>query len=55
MKKIFTLLILFSLYSCQDMDSNLTVLDNSNSEEITFIIELNTKENSKEEIEDLTQ
>ena len=55
MKKIFTLLILFSLYSCQDMDSNLTVLDNSDSEEITFIIELNTKENSKEEIEDFTQ
>ena len=55
MKKIFTLLILFSLYCCQDMDSNLTVLDNSNSEEITFIIELNTKENSKEEIEDFTQ
>ena len=55
MKKIFTLLILFSLYSCQDMDSNLTVLDNSDSKEITFIIELNTKENSKEEIEDFTQ
>ena len=55
MKKKFTLLILFSLYSCQDMDSNLTVLDNSDSEEITFIIELNTKENSKEEIEDITQ
>jgi len=55
MKKIFTLLILFSLYSCQDMDSNLTVLDNSDSEEITFIIELNTKENSKEEVEDFTQ
>ena len=55
MKKIFTLLILFSLYSCQDMDSNLTVLDISDSKEITFIIELNTKENSKEEIEDFTQ
>ena len=55
MKKIFTVLILFSLYSCQDMNSNLTVLDNSDSEEITFIIELNTKENSKEEIEDFTQ
>ena len=55
MKKIFTLLILFSLYSCQDMDSNLTVLDNSDSEEITFIIELNTKDISKEEIDDFTQ
>ena len=54
MKKIFTLLILFSLYSCQDMDSNLTVLDNSDSEELTFILELNTKNNSPEDVEEFT-
>ena len=55
MKKIFTLFIVFTIYSCQQLDKELIVLDNSDSEEITFIIELNTKENSKEEVEDFTQ
>lgn len=31
------------------------VLDNSNSEEITFILELNTKGNLKKEVEEFTQ
>ena len=55
MKKIFTLFIVFAIYSCQQSDKELIVLDNSDSDEITFIIELNTKENSKEEVKDFTQ
>jgi hypothetical protein len=55
MKKIFTFLFVFTLYSCQETGKELTVLDNSDSEEITFIIELNTIDNSKEEVEDFTK
>ena len=55
MKKIFTLFIIFSYFSCEQQKNNLTVLDNSDSEEITFIIELNTKGNPKDVIENFTQ
>ena len=33
----------------------LTVLDNSDSKEVTFILELNTKGNEKENVEEFTQ
>ena len=55
MKKFFTLLIIFSFFSCEQQKNELTVLDNSDSEEITFIIELNTKGNSKDVVENFTQ
>ena len=55
MKKIFTLFVVFSILSCGQQTKELTVLDNSISEEITFIIELNTKENSKTDVEEFTQ
>jgi len=35
--------------------SEINVLDNSDSEELTFILELNTKENSRAEVETFTQ
>ena len=57
MKKILILIILCLAYSCQIPQENkeLTVLENADSEEITFILELNTKDNSKEEVESFTQ
>ena len=55
MKKIFTLFVVFSILSCEQQSKELTVLDNSVSEEITFIIELNTKGNSKADVEEFTQ
>ena len=55
MKKIFTLFVVFSLLSCEQQTKELTVLDNSVSEEVTFIIELNTKGNSKADVEEFTQ
>ena len=55
MKKIFTLFVVFSILSCEQQTKELTVLDNSVSEEITFIIELNTKGNSKTDVEEFTQ
>ena len=55
MKKIFTLFIIFSFFSCEQQKNELTVLDNSDQEEITFIIELNTKGNSKDVVENFTQ
>ena len=55
MKKIFTLFVVFSVLSCEQQTRELTVLDNSVSEEITFIIELNTKGNSKTVVEKFTQ
>ena len=55
MKKIFTLFVVFSILSCEQQTKELTVLDNSVSKEITFIIELNTKGNSKADVEEFTQ
>ena len=55
MKKIFTFLVVFSILSCEQQTKELIVLDNSVSEEITFIIELDTKGNSKAELEEFTQ
>ena len=55
MKKIFTLFVVFSILSCDQQTKELTVLDNSVSEEITYIIELNTKGNSKADVEEFTQ
>ena len=55
MKKILTLFVVFSILSCDQQTKELTVLDNSVSEEITFIIELNTKGNSKADVEEFTQ
>ena len=43
-----------TLISCTQSKNESTVLQNSDSEEVTFIIELNTKENSKEDIESFT-
>ena len=54
MKKLFLLLIFITLISCTQSKNESTVLQNSDSEEVTFIIELNTKENSKEDIESFT-
>ena len=54
-KKIFTLFVAFSILSCEQQTKELTVVDNSVSEEITFIIELNTKGNSKADVEEFTQ
>ena len=43
------------LAGCQnidnEIDNELKVLDNSDSEELTFILELNTKNNSLEDVE----
>ena len=55
MKKIFTLFVVFSILSCEQQTKELTVVDNSVSEEITFIIELSTKGKSKTDVEEFTQ
>ena len=57
MKKILILTIMCLAFSCQTPQASkeLTVLDNADSKEITFILELNTKDNSKEEVENFTQ
>ena len=47
------------LAGCQNIDietdNELKVLDNSDSEELTFILELNTKNNSLEDVEEFTK
>mgnify|MGYP001245413724 FL=1 len=57
MKKIILFMMIF-LAGCQnveiDLDGDLKVLDNSDSEELTFILELNTKNNSPEDVEEFT-
>ena len=60
MKNLILLFSLIMVVSCQEtinteISKELTVLDNSDSEEITFILELNTKGNSVEEVENFTQ
>ena len=58
MKKILYLFF-FATYitSCEvpQTAKELKVLDNSDSEEVTFILELNTKGNKKEDVEKFTQ
>ncbi|MAV22330.1 MAG: hypothetical protein CMC27_03375 [Flavobacteriaceae bacterium] len=57
MKKIILFMMIF-LTGCQnieiDSDRELKVLDNSDSKELTFILELNTKNNSPEDVEEFT-
>ena len=52
----FFVLIIFMI-SCEIDNTNreLIVLDNSISDEITFILELNTKDNSRGSVEEFTQ
>ena len=52
----FFVLIIF-MFSCEIDNTNreLIVLDNSISNEITFILELNTKDNSRGSVEEFTQ
>ena len=58
MKKIILFMMIF-LTGCQnieiDSDRELKVLDNSDSKELTFILELNTKNNSPENVEEFTK
>ena len=53
----FSLLFLALVLACHtnNTQKELVVLDNKDSEEITFILELNTKENSLEDVESFTQ
>ena len=56
MNRIY-LLFLALVLACHtnSTEKELVVLDNKDSEEITFILELNTKENSVEDVESFTQ
>ena len=57
MKRTLLIAFFLLLISCEIKDNSreLTVLKNTDSEEITFIIELNTKGNSKQDVEEFTQ
>ena len=56
MKALFVLVFfVFSLLSCDQQTKELVVVDNSNSEEITFILELNTIGKSRTDVEEFTQ
>ena len=57
MKKLILIAIISGIFlGCQSEKSKeLTVLKNSDSSEITFILELNTKGNSVENVESFTQ
>ena len=47
MKKLIASLIVLTIISCEKSNKKSTVLDNSDSQEITFILELNTKGKQK--------
>ena len=55
MKNFYLAILFVSLISCVQKNNELVVLDNADSNEITFILELNTKGNSKEDVEEFTQ
>ena len=56
--EVIILFMMIFLTGCQnieiDSDRELKVLDNSDSKELTFILELNTKNNSPEDVEEFT-
>lgn len=53
MKKL-ALLLFITLFSCTEAKKESSVLYNSDSEEVTFIIELNTKDNLKDDVKAFT-
>tara|TARA_B110000090_G_C13182311_1_gene369737 strand:- start:280 stop:741 length:462 start_codon:yes stop_codon:yes gene_type:complete len=57
MKKILFTIILFQIFSCSNSVKNKDsiVVNNYDSNELTFILEMNTKNNLKAEVEDFTQ
>ena len=55
MKKLIAFLIVLTIISCEKSNKKSTVLDNADSQEITFILELNTKGNLKKNVEEFTQ
>ena len=55
MKNFYLAILFVFLSSCDQKNNELAVLDNADSNEITFILELNTKGNLKEDVEEFTQ
>ena len=55
MKNLCLITLIIFFFSCDQTNKELSVLDNADSSEITFILELNTKGNSKEDVEEFTQ
>lgn len=55
MYKLLSFIALSFLISCASPSKQLETIDNADSKELTFIIELNTKGNSKEKVEEFTQ
>ena len=57
MKKILFTIILFQIFSCSNSVKNKDsiVVNNYDSNELTFILEMNIKNNLKVEVEDFTQ
>ena len=53
--KILITLLTVSFFGCTSSNDELKVIDNNNSEELTFILELDTKGNSIEEVVKFTQ
>jgi len=53
--KVLITLLTVSIFGCNPSNKELKVLENKNSEELTFILELDTKGNSIEEVEKFTQ
>ena len=53
--KVLITLLTVSFFGCTSSNKELKVIENKNSEELTFILELDTKGNSIEEVEKFTQ
>lgn len=55
MYKLLSFIALSFFISCASPSKQLEVIDDADSKELTFIIELNTKGNSKEKVKEFTQ
>ena len=55
MKKLITSLIILTIIRCEKSNKKSIILDNSDSQEISFILELSTKGNLKKNVEEFTQ
>lgn len=53
--KLFIFILFFSSCDTTQKSKELAVIENADSEEITFILELNTKNNSRIDVEKFTQ
>ncbi|RPF79295.1 MAG: hypothetical protein CBC65_008525 [Rhodothermaceae bacterium TMED105] len=55
MKNVLLTILTITMFGCMPSNEELIVIENEDSEEVTFILELDTKENPRNEVESFTK